>query len=83
MCLDRSVSGPKKFGNVAYYITHSENHYTSINSFYRLCCRESFLILEALNILFPGPHPRDSDGIGLRVCLAIRILKISPDNSNV
>ena len=65
LCHDRCVSSPKSYGNSVYYITHWENHYTSFGRFYGLCCREPCLILEALNILSPGPHPRDSDSEGV------------------
>lgn len=58
--------------------------YPILMSFINLCCRETFLILGALNIRMPVlAHPRCSDVIGLRVCLAIRSFKISPGDSNV
>lgn len=66
LCHERRVSSPKSYGNsVLYYPLRNITHYTSFDRFYGLCCREPFLILEALNILSPGPHPRDSDSEGV------------------
>lgn len=61
MHLDRSIPGLKRFGDIACYITHLENHYKSTNTlmgFIDLRCRETFLIFRALNILMPGTQPQ-------------------------